>query len=472
MSGDKTMSFAAAREQVLKASAARDRIAKLFDPDTFVEVGVYAGAQCDGTGVVTGYGLVEGSPVYAFSQDNTQKDGAVGTAQGTKLKKLYDLALKTGAPVVGIYDSNGADLADGLGALNAYGEMLLWTNNLSGVVPQISLVLGVCAGPAAMIAAAADFVIMSEKGQFFMAPPAVCAGEGAGTAENAAVSGAAHVIEKDDDSAIASARKLIAMLPANNLSAPPMFDFSETAGAAQALSAAAADISSASLDDIISNIADECSALELHADFAKDCASTVLATVAGSTVGFVAASKDGELCASGCSKIARFVSVCDSFQIPVVTLVDCKGFAGAAEAQRKGGVREAAKLAHVYAEATTPKISVIVGKAYGSAFISFAGRAANSDYTVAWPNAVISPLDPKTAVAFMYGDKITKEKSREQVQADYATQEASALAAASKGHIDDVIDPAATRGVIISALDMLSGKRVTTLPKKHANIPM
>ncbi|MEM1484971.1 carboxyl transferase domain-containing protein [Oscillospiraceae bacterium PP1C4] len=466
---DKAMSLADARKDAIKATAARERLTALFDPDSFVEIGALVKTGCDGAGVITGYGLVEGSPVYAFSQDSTVKSGAVGAAQGSKIKKIYDLALKTGAPVVGVYDSNGAAVDEGLDAMAAYGEMLCWSSNLSGIVPQISLVLGVCAGSAALIAASADFLVMSQKAELFLTTGEVST---ASDADNAAKAGVAHLVEKDDASAISAARTLISLLPSNNLSAAPICDFTGVADAGAALTAVAANIGDADIFEIAKNVVDAGSIIELQKDHAGCKAKVALATIAGSTVGVVAASNSGTICSGGTSKIARFVTICDSFQIPVVTFVNCEGFAGSANGGFRGGIREVAKLAHVYAEATTPKIAVVVGKAYGSAYITLAGRGANADYTVAWPCATISALSPETAVAFMGGDKITADKSRAQVEAEFAATEASAFAAAAKGHIDDVIDPAQTRDVLISAIDMLAGKRVSTLPKKHGNIPM
>ncbi len=407
--------------------------------------------------------------MYAFSQDSTVKSGAVGAAQGSKIKKIYDLALKTGAPVVGIYDSNGADLSEGLDAMAAYGEMLRWSNNLSGVVPQVSLVLGVCAGSAALAAASADFVIMSENAELFLTTGDAAT---ASSAENAAKAGVAHLVEKDDASAVGATRALLSKLPSNNLSEPPACDFSAVPDAGGVLSTAAANIGGADIFEIARNVADAGSVLELQKDYVSGSAKVALATLGGSTVGLVATSNEKTVCSGATSKIARFVSICDSFHIPVLTFVNCEGFAPLANHDFRGGIREVAKLAHVYAEATTPKIAVIAGKAYGSAFITLAGRAANADYTVAWPSAVISALSPETAVAFLEGDKITADKPRAQVEAEYAATQASAFAAAAKGHIDDVIEPDQTRSVLISALEMLASKRVSTLPKKHANIPM
>lgn len=465
---DKAMSLADLRKEVIKSTPARKRLEALFDPDTFVEIGAFVKNGCDGAGVVTGYGLVEGGPVYAFSQDNTERGGAVGAAHGSKIKKLYDMALKTGAPVVGVYDSNGAAVDEGLDALDAYGELLCWSNNLSGVVPQISLVLGVCAGSAAMIAASADFVVMSEKGEFFLN----VGDEASSTAEAAAQNGVAHIVEADEAAAIAAARRLLTLVPSNNLSIAPMTSFTSPEGGEAALEQLADNMANADLFEGITHVVDAGSMLELQKGYSSCGARVGLATLAGMTVGVVAASASGTLCAGGCSKIARFVAICDSFHLPVLTFVNCEGFASPSPHGFRGGVREVAKLAHVYAEATTAKISVVVGKAYGSAYVALAGRGSNVDYTVAWPGAVISALAPRTAIAFLGGDRITADKTREQAETEYARIDANPLTAAVKGHIDDVITPGETRAVLLSALDMLAEKRVSRLPKKHANIPM
>lgn len=458
-----------------KATPARKRLTALFDADSFVELDGFAKAGGESAGVVTGYGSIDGSPVFAFSQDITVQNGAVGKAHAGKIKKLYDLAAKTGAPVVGIYDSNGAMLKEGNDALNAYGEMLLWQNNLSGVVPQISVIAGTCAGCAAMIALSADFVIMTEKAELFMTAPftAKAKGEnvpGAGTAENAAKSGMAHIVAKDEDTAMEQARRIISMLPINNLSAAPICEAAAVEGVDAALRSAAENIENADMKALVEMIVDKDSFLELHKDFAVGAVSG-FATLGGSTVGVVATTGE-PICGGGCAKIARLVSICDAFQIPVLTFVNTKGFKASAQAELKGIVREAAKAAHVYAEATTPKVCVVMGQAYGPAYMVFAGRNANSDVTLAWPSAQISALAPETAVTMLYADQITDKNPRSAVEAKYKVEDASPFQAAADGYIEDVIDPAATRSVLISTLDMLEGKRVSKLPKKHGNMPL
>ncbi len=474
--------LAQAQESVNASSKARERLALLFDKDTFVELDTFAKADGEETGVVTGYGAVDGSPVFAFAQDKGVLSGAVGRVHAAKIKKVYDLALKTGAPVVGIYDSNGARLSEGNDALAAYGQMLLSSNNLSGVVPQISLVLGTCAGTAAMIACSADFVVMSKQAELFMTAPFTAKAngetvEGVGTAENAAKAGVAHLVCEDDASAIESTRGLIARLPLNNLSTAPISDFAET-DAAAALQAACENIENADIDAIVANVVDANSVIELDKEFGK-AALTALVTVSGISCGVVATrikENDGKLDKDAVSKIARFVSVCDSFALPVVTFVDTKGFSGCAAEELAGGIREAAKLAHVYAEATCAKVSIILGDAYGPAYIALAGKNANADIVYAWPSAVISALAPETAANIFEDGKLKNSANptadRAQMIEDYKKNQASPFEAAAGGHIDNVIDPANTRAALISAVELLSAKRESRLPKKHSNMPM
>lgn len=457
-----------ARAKALADTPARQRLAQLFDADSFVEIDGFVTVDGSPAGVVCGYGAVAGSPVYAFAQDSTENGGAVGKAHAAKICKIYDLALKTGAPVIGIYDSHGARISEGAAALNAYGDMLLKANNLSGVVPQIALVLGTCAGSSAVMACGADFVIMSEKAEFFISPPGK--GEaGAGTAAAAAKSGVAHIVDADDASAIESARRLVAMMPLNNLAAPPVFDFDETPGAVQTLQTACENMDGSDTKEIAAAIMDSGSLIELLPDFGKK-AFAAMATIGGFSCGIIATGGE-KICANCANKIARLVSVWDAFQIPVITLVNTTGIDGENTNGLCFAVRDMAKLSHVYAEATTAKMAVITGKAYGSAYVAMASKAAASDYTIAWPSAVISALAPETAVQFSYADRITAGTSRAEVEAEYLENEASPFTAARDGFIDDVIDPAVTRPALISALDLLSAKRVQKNPKKHGNIP-
>ncbi len=464
------MSMDTKLELVQKSHAAQEntpakkRIMTLFDEGTFVEIDSLAKSGDVQAEVVAGFGSVNGSPVYAFSQNNQVAGGAMSKAQAAKIKKIYDLAVKTGAPVVGIFDSNGGRLKEGNEMLAAYGELLLQSNNLSGVVPQISVIAGTCVGTSAMIAAGADFVIMAKEASFGVAVNGCDE-----TAEQASKSGAAHLLADNAEDAVAAARRLIAVLPSNNLEAPLMCEFAEPENGEAILNAAAAkldvDTDAATACDIVSAVADAGSAIEIMKGFGTGFVCE-LATVAGSLCGMVA-SDSGIVDAASCEKAARFVRFCDAFAIPVVTLVNSTGFAS---------LREASMLSHAYAEATTVKISIVTGAAYGSAFIAMAGRAANADLTVAWPNAVISALEPKAAVAILCEDKLAAmsdpKTQRNEIVREYTDTAASPFTAAEAGFIEDVIAPASTRACIINALDMLAGKRVSRLPKKHSNIQL
>lgn len=424
-----------------------ERLRLLFDEGSFTELDAYAKSDGESAGVVTGYGLVEGIPVFAFSQDPDERGGAVGRVHAVKIRKMYDMAVKTGAPVVGIYDSKGARLTEGFDTLDSYGEMLRYSCNLSGVVPQISVIAGVCAGSMAMVASAADFLVMSKDAELFLQDSS------GGSAEDCAMDGLVHLVADDAADAIKKARMLLARLPMNNLSAEPVFD--EIPAAVQLTG------SETGTEEILAGIFDAESILLLQEEYSEDIRCG-FAALKGAGCGFVfAADRPGNFC---CTKAARFVSVCDAFQIPVVTVINAAGL--------RADARNAAKLASVYAEATTVKIAVITGEAFGPAYVALAGRSTGTDLTLAWKTAVISPLAPEAAVEMLYADEITAETSRESLVQRYRKAEASAFAAAAGGYIEEVIEAAETRDRVASALEMMSGKRVTGIPKKHANLPL
>ncbi len=446
-------------EQALPASKARERIESLFDADSFVETGKFVGSGGETASVITGYGLVDGATVYAFSQDISVKGGAVNRAAAQKLAKLYSMAVKNGCPVVGIYDSKGGDIAEGSVMLDSYAYIAKSAAKLSGVVPQISFVAGICAGTAAMIASMADFTIMTEKAEFFMTAPFVSEDEnfkGAGTAANAAKSGTAAIVAKDDKTAIEEVKKLVRILPSNNLELSGNDYYAEND----------ADITAdLKADAVIKAIADKNSVIELYKDFGN-AAYTALGSMSWKTVGFVATDKsDEKLSADDCSKIARFVSFCDAFSIPVVTVLDSAGIGGTQAAELAGSVRDAAKLAQVYASATTAKIALITEKAYGSAYCAIAPA---NDMVIAYENSVISAADPKAAVIFLRGDELDGTNEAKLIE-EYKDNEASVFTLAASGSVDRVIDPADTRTALLSALDTLEGKRVHTPQRKHIN---
>lgn len=426
------------------------RISALFDVGSFNEIDCFAKSGEDYTEAVAGYGTIEGIPVYAFSQNSDVEGGAMSSAQAAKIKKLYNLALKTGLPVIGIYDSIGGRLKEGSEMLAAYGDILLNANNLSGVVPQISLVLGPCVGASAMIAASADIVVMSDKGELTVETN----GEH-GSAEEAARQGVCHLVAGSEPEAINSVRKLVTLLPSNNLSGAPVLDI-------QGSSDTVALTDDSDIKSILTGVCDDDSFLELSEKFGES-AVTGLAEIDGSTTGVVALT--GVLDADACSKAARFVRFCDAFSLPLVTFVNSEKFSS---------LREASKLSSCYSEATTGKVTVITGAAYGSVYIAVAGRGANADYTMAWPNAVVSPLAPETAAVFLWSDRLKGSadpvEDRKKLIEEYKETEASPFGAAAKGFVEDVILPEDTRLRVIAALQMITGKRVSGLPKKHSNI--
>lgn len=425
----------------------------MFDEDSFTELSPYTGGS-----VVTGYGQVDGCPVYAFIQDVSVKSGAVCKAAAQKIVKLYSLAVKNGAPVIAVYDSKGGDIAEGVELLTAYGDIANASASISGVAPQISIVSGVCGGISASLACMADFVIMTEKAELFLTAPFLTAGAGAGTAKNAALSGVSCMTVKDIAEAIKKAKALAAILPQNNL---------EVAG--NDYFALPTDTADASLkgEAMVKTVADKDSLIELFPEFGK-ASYTALGSVNWKTVGFVATNKtEDKLTAADTAKIARFVGICDAFSIPVVTIVDSEGFAADSAAELAGSIRDAAKLTQVYASATTPKVSVITGNALGGAFTVFCGM--NADVTVALEQAVIAPTTPKAAAIFLYSDKLNSKAEIEAAAEEYKASEASAVNAMEKGAVDRIISAEDIWSSVNSALEMLSGKRVQAPARKHIN---
>ena len=436
----------------------------------------FAGVGEELCGVITGYGYVGDTFVYAYSQDVNAAGGALTKAHAKKISKIYDLATKTGCPVVGIFDSNGAKLSEANEMLDAYGEILAKTSAVSGVVPQIAAVLGTCAGTSAMLACGADFLVMSEKAELFLNAPFVTNAKGedkeAGTAGFVAKAGIASVIAEGDDSALEEVRKIISMFPQNNLAPAPLFETAENAQATDLIAKAYADVDNMCAKSLVEAIADADSVVELQADFGTGIV-VALATISGATVGFIANNEaNGELDIDACDKATRFIRVCDAFNIPVVTLVNTKGFKVTACPVL---IRKSARLAHAYAEATTAKITVICGQAIGAAYMAFASNA-NTDVTYAWPTAAISAMGLEATVEFLSHDKLkgttNLEQSKQELIDEYVNTVAGALKAAENGFVDDVIAPDNTRFAIIRAMEMLAGKRVSNLPRKHSIMPL
>lgn len=435
-------------EMTVKNTDARKRITSLFDDGAFTEIDAFAKSANGEIEVIAGFGTVNGNCVYAFSQDVTVDGGAISVAQCSKIKKIYDLASKTGCPVVGIYDSNGMKLKEGFEALNAYGEILKMSTSISGVIPQISIVAGACLGTTALMANMADVVVAVKDADFYITTPSEV------TASESFENGTVDVLADDFEGAVNSVKELVSLLPSNNLSPAPLFDFAEPQNLPNA---------SASVKDIISSVADADMGIELKAGYGENVV-TVLSSVMGSTVGFVGF--DGNaVCPSCAYKAESFVKLCDAFNIPIVTFVNANGLAKEKENQM---LVAATKLTSAYATATCPKISVVTGNAVGTAYIALAGKGANADLVYAWDTSVVSPLEVESAVAFLYNDRLAEGEDRNALEKEYKEELASPFTAAACGAIDAIFVPEETRANVIAALDMLAGKRENTIPRKHS----
>ena len=413
-----------AAQAEIAATSAYQTVTAFFDGGSFCEIDAFAKSGEGFAEVVAGFGTVEGLPVYAFAQNSDIAGGAMSKAQAAKLKKLYKLALKTGAPVVGL----------------GCGEVLNLVSKLSGAVPQLSVVTGVCLGTNALAAVSADFVIMTEEAQLSLD----VTGKNADAAANAA-NGTASLIVKDAAEAAAKARELVCYLPSNNLVPAPESEEAQP---------------HADHNCIVSKTVDGGSKFKI-ADAFGDAARIRLARLGGRVVGVVR-TVGKELDAPSAEKAAKFVRFCDAFSLPVITFADCGGFAD---------LKSACRLTSAYAEATTVKIAVVVGKAIGSAYVALAGTGANADVVYAYPDAVISPVNVEAAAFIMAPEKMKVPFEQQKAVAEqFAQENLSAYNAAQNGYVDGIVEEAGLREALLSALDMLAGKRVPTVAKKHGTV--
>ena len=429
-----------------KDKLAVDRLTALFDDGAFTEIDGYAKSASGDVEAAAGFGTVNGCPVYAFAQNVNVNDGAISVAQCAKLKKIYDLATKTGCPVIGIYDSNGVKLDEGFEALSAYGELVKASTAMSGVCTQVSIIAGSCLGASALMANMADVVIAVKDADFYVTTPSDV------TADASYEQGTVDILADDLDGALTAAKDVVALLPGNNLSPAPVYDFTAPSVAVD---------TGASAMDVICAVADAGSVVELKGGYATHCV-TALAT--GTTVGFVAF--DGSAVCPACAyKAEAFVKLCDAYNLPILTVADADGFVKDAE---NAMLTAATRMETAYATATCPKIALITSKSIGGAYIALAGKGANADLTFAWDTAVLSPLDAEAAVAFLYSDRLAAGENRGSLVKEYKETLASPYTAAASGAIDDVIVPADSRAKVMAALDILAGKRENTLPRKHS----
>lgn len=432
-------------------SKALKRLEALFDDGTFTQLDAYAKSADGDVEVVAGFGTVQGCAAYAFSQDVTVCGGAFTVAQCAKIKKVYDLASKTGCPVIGVYDSNGVKLTEGFEVMSAYSELVKASASVSGVCPQISVIAGACVGTSALIANMADVVVAVKDAEFYVTAPSDV------SAQDCYEDGTVDVLCDDFAAAADKVRAIVSLLPSNNLAPAPIYEF--------AAPAVTADEGSDAMT-VIKSIADEGSVLELKGGYSAEKCKTALATVMGSAVGFVAF-EGKPICPCASYKAEALVKLCDAYTIPIITLVNADG-----TVNKKGKENQCltafTKLASAYAAATCPKLSVITGTAVGTAYIILAGKGLNADLTFAWDKSVASPLSADAAVQFLFNDRLAAGENKAELEKEYKETIASPFTAAACGAVDDVFTPADTRAKVIGALDILAGKRETTLPRKHS----
>jgi propionyl-CoA carboxylase beta chain len=482
---------------------ARERIGLLLDADSFVELDELARHRSIafglekirpyGDGVVTGYGTIDGRPVCVFAQDFTVFGGSLGEVFGEKIVKVMELAMKTGCPVIGINDSGGARIQEGVVSLGLYGEIFFRNVRASGVIPQISLVMGPCAGGAVYSPAVTDFTVMvNQTSHMFITGPDVIktvTGEDVGMEELGGArthntkSGNAHYLATDEEDAIDYVKALLAHLPSNNMDTPPFVDTVASLSASEddlALDTLIPDSANQPYDmhTVIETVVDEGDFLEVHSLYAQNIV-VGFGRVEGRPVGIVANQPlhfAGTLDIAASEKAARFVRTCDAFNLPVLTFVDVPGFLPGTGQEWDGIIRRGAKLIYAYAEATVPKITVITRKAYGGAYDVMGSKHLGADLNFAWPTAQIAVMGAQGAVNILYRAELAAAADPVAERARFITEYEDTLAnpyiAAERGYIDAVIQPSSTRAQIVRGLRVLRNKRETLPPKKHGNIPL
>jgi acetyl-CoA carboxylase carboxyltransferase component len=480
---------------------ARERLDLLLDPDSFVELDAFVthratafgldGERYLGDGVVTGHGTIDGRLVFVFSQDFTVFGGSLSEAYAEKICKVMDLAMKVGAPIVGLNDSGGARIQEGVVSLGGYADIFLRNTLASGVVPQLSVVMGPCAGGAVYSPAITDFTLMVEGTSYmFVTGPNVVrsvthedvtAERLGGATTHTTRSGVAHLAAHDEAEALASARRLLGFLPQNNLGDPPRIAASDPRDRADdGLDHVVPDDPQRPYDmhDVIRRVVDDGELMEIQPGWAGNII-VGFARLDGRPVGIVAQQPSvlaGALDIDASTKAARFVRTCDCFNVPLVTFVDVPGFLPGVGQEDGGIIRHGAKLLFAYCEATVPKLTVITRKAYGGAYDVMSSKHIRGDMNFAWPTAEIAVMGAEGAVNILYRDRLAQAEDaaaeRRRLVAEYEEQFAHPYIAAARGYVDDVIRPRDTRPRLIAALDMLADKRETNPPKKHGNIPL
>lgn len=492
---------ATARQHALGKLTARERLALLLDEDTFLEIDMYRRRHPGGRetsaerpatdGVITGSGEIDGRRVFVYAQDFTISGGSLGQAHAAKIHKLMDLALDAGAPLIGLNDSGGARIQEGVPALDGYGGIFYRNVQASGVIPQISVILGPCAGGAAYSPALTDFTFMvRDTAQMYLTGPDVVeavTGRRVGHAElggadvHGGRSGVATFVHDDEATCLEEVRYLVSLLPANNLEPPPALP---ACGATSDVRPALAEMVPVEpnkpydMRRVIAEVIDEDSLMELHERWARNviCA---LARVDGEVVGVVANQPlelAGVLDAAAAQKAARFVRFCDAFGIPLVTLVDVPGFLPGVDQEHAGIIRHGAKLLYAYCEATVPRVQIIMRKAYGGAYIVMDSRSIGTDLSLAWPTNEIAVMGADGAVNVIFRKELAAAADPAALRAELASEYTRELMypyfSAERGLVDDVIDPVRTRAALARGLAMLRNKRRPAPQRKHGNVPL
>jgi propionyl-CoA carboxylase beta chain len=479
---------------------ARERIDLLVDKGTFVELNPFIEHRTvdfgmdtqkgPGDGVVTGYGKVNGRAIYLFSQDFTVFGGALGEMHAMKIANVMDLAAKNGAPFIGLNDSGGARIQEGVVSLDGYGHIFYRNAIYSGVIPQISVILGPCAGGAVYSPAITDFVFMVDKtSQMFITGPKVIetvTGEKissedlGGSKVHNAISGNAHFRAETEQEILQQVRDLLSYLPQNNDEKPPRLEVDHLDDYRPELTEVVPfeAIRPYDIRRVIEQVVDQDSFMEVQKEFARNVV-VGLARIKGEVVGLVCNQPKvmaGGLDIDSSDKAARFIRFCDSFNIPIITFEDVTGFFPGIKQEHGGIIRHGAKILYAYSEATVPKMTVILRKAYGGAYVALNSKSIGADLVFSWPNAEIAVMGPQGAANVIFSREIAQSDNPEQTRAtkieEYREKFANPYVAAARGMVDDVIDPRETRIKLIQALDMMRNKKETRPAKKHGNIPL
>lgn len=466
-------------------STARERMKSLFDEGTFAETGAYAHRAaaefgkdtCEFEGVVCGYGAIDGRLVFAFAQDFSRMKGALGALHAKKICDLYDLAIKNGAPIIGIFDSAGAFVLEGVEALAGYGKIMRKVSDASGIIPQIAVIAGTCGGASAATAAMYDITVgVKNSGSLYVNPPFVLNNldkkTAHGTMETAAANGEISAVCDDAASALAYVRSLLAYIPQNSADGTAYTDSKDEINRLVDVDSIIS-AENYSMSDVIKAISDDAVFFELKANYAKSMLTGFI-SLNGMVVGVAAnqpSENAGKLTKCAAEKAAGFISFCDCYKIPLLTLVDTDGYEVSAE-DEKGYGKALAKLASAYASSDNAKVTVVLGKAYGAAYTLMGSKSIGADIAFAADCAKISAMPTKSAVAFAWNDKVTDSEKRAELEAEWDSVMASPVAAAKSGEIDDIISLGELRQRVSAAIEMLGAKNTLRLEKRHSNLPM